>query len=65
MEFKACPRCQGDLHATRDMYGEYKWCLQCGYSLDVQRSNKVNHAIAVMRGKAGRPRKAGRRRQAA
>jgi len=33
--FKACPRCRGDLHVNRDMYGEYRECLQCGYMEDV------------------------------
>ena len=27
---KGCPRCDGDLHEERDMYGEYTACLQCG-----------------------------------
>ena len=29
--FKACPRCQGDMHLTRDLYGRYVECFQCGY----------------------------------
>jgi hypothetical protein len=32
---KACPRCQGDVHINKDMYGEYKECLQCGYMVDI------------------------------
>lgn len=35
--FKACPRCHGDMHTNRDMYGEYKECLQCGYMVDIQK----------------------------
>ncbi len=31
MQFRSCPRCEGDLHANRDMYGKYEECLQCGY----------------------------------
>lgn len=31
--FKQCPRCRGDLHHNRDMYGDYVACLQCGYYL--------------------------------
>ena len=34
--FKACPRCRGDMYLTGDYYGEYRECLQCGYSVDVQ-----------------------------
>lgn len=32
---RACPRCQGYLHADRDVYGPYKECLQCGYMEDI------------------------------
>jgi hypothetical protein len=38
VSLRACPRCVGDLHTNRDMYGTYKECLQCGYMLDI---NKV------------------------
>ncbi len=30
---KACPRCNGDLNADRDMYGPYISCLQCAHTL--------------------------------
>ena len=36
LEFRACPRCEGDLHLKQDYYGAYKECLQCGYSKDIQ-----------------------------
>ncbi len=36
--FKGCPRCKGDMHLNRDMYGQYKECLQCGYMLDVEKA---------------------------
>ena len=32
--FKACPRCNGDLHVNSDMYGRYVECLQCGYLVE-------------------------------
>lgn len=35
--FKACPRCGGDMHTTRDMYGDYKGCLACGHMIDLPR----------------------------
>ena len=41
MYFKECPRCQGDLHSNRDMYGEYKECLQCGYMVDIEKPNSL------------------------
>ena len=28
---KGCPRCEGDIYADRDEYGEYRQCLQCGF----------------------------------
>ena len=28
---KGCPRCSGDLKDSRDFYGSYVMCLQCGY----------------------------------
>ena len=37
MYFKACPRCKGDLYTNRDVYGEYKECLQCGYMEEIAR----------------------------
>lgn len=29
--FKSCPKCKGDVTNTRDYYGSYEFCLQCGY----------------------------------
>ena len=36
---KACPRCKGDMHTNRDVYGAYSECLQCGYMVDIERPN--------------------------
>ena len=33
--FKACPRCHGDMHINRDIYGDYKECLHCGLMEDL------------------------------
>ena len=30
IQFKACPRCHGDLIEGRDQYGSYLSCIQCG-----------------------------------
>ena len=38
---KACPRCQGDLHTNRDIYGSYRECLQCGYMVDEEKTNSL------------------------
>lgn len=34
LNFKSCPRCDGDVHGTSDWYGEYLTCLQCGWYKD-------------------------------
>ncbi len=31
---RGCPRCRGDLRQNRDMYGEYRQCVQCGFLED-------------------------------
>ena len=40
IEFRACPRCRGDIKINRDMYGAYRECLQCGYILDIPTESK-------------------------
>ena len=30
---KACPRCEGDLYGSSDIYGTYVCCLQCARCL--------------------------------
>jgi len=32
---KQCPRCNGDLVAGSDQYGDYVSCLQCGLCEDI------------------------------
>ena len=36
VQFKACPKCHGDMQVNGDIYGQYIKCLQCGYMLDLQ-----------------------------
>ena len=38
---KGCPRCKGDMHDNRDLSGNYKECLQCGYMVDVEKANTL------------------------
>ena len=45
LELKQCPRCGGDTHTNRDMYGTYKECLQCGHMLDMERPNLMSSAL--------------------
>ena len=49
LEIKSCPRCLGDMLTSRDMYGDYKQCLQCGFLRDVEAPIKP----AVFRSYAG------------
>ena len=41
LEFKACPRCQGDMISDRDIYGLYRQCLQCGHMEDMPRTSEL------------------------
>ncbi|PKB63385.1 MAG: hypothetical protein BZY67_00350 [SAR202 cluster bacterium Io17-Chloro-G1] len=47
LKLKACPRCKGDLHGNRDMYGSYDECLQCGYMHDIEEPNKLLASLAA------------------
>ena len=33
MYLKICPKCMGDVYASRDIYGAFLTCAQCGYYL--------------------------------
>ena len=54
---KACPRCNGDLHISQDMYGKYRECLQCGYVLDIPKVIK-NYEIQSVAKRSYRRRRA-------
>ena len=52
MLLKGCPRCRGDLRINRDMYGEYKQCVQCGFMEDMEPvTNHSSSADVVVSGK--------------
>ena len=54
--FKACPRCQGDMHETSDMSGRYNQCIQCGHIADLpseRLGGGVNVAVETGTRKAG------------
>lgn len=38
---KSCPRCNGDMNSNRDIYGEYRLCIQCGHMIDIQRPTSL------------------------
>ena len=58
VQYKACPRCQGELNLKKDMDGECKECLQCGFSQAIQPKPRKAFDWAKTRGKPGRRRKA-------
>ena len=35
--YKSCPKCHGDMDQRQDMYGDFRECLQCGYTQEVGR----------------------------
>ena len=47
LSLKACPRCRGDLHTNRDLYGSYSQCLQCGYMKDIEGSNRLLESLKL------------------
>ena len=44
--FKACPRCEGDMHVSGDIYGDYKECLMCGLMVDIAKDDDVLTVVA-------------------
>ena len=45
--FKACPRCMGDMHVNKDMYGEYRECLMCGFMADIAKQSAIGIDLAA------------------
>ena len=41
LKYHSCPRCkQGDVAIDRDYYGWYEYCVQCGYTKDLDSMSK-------------------------
>ncbi len=34
--FGACPKCHGDVASSKDVYGSFLSCLQCGLMHDIE-----------------------------
>jgi hypothetical protein len=45
--FKSCPRCQGDLHISRD--ADEMTCLQCGYELRPEEKTRLRVRLNELR----------------
>ncbi len=41
LHLKSCNRCGGDMNSNRDMYGEYRMCLQCGNMVDIPKESNL------------------------
>jgi hypothetical protein len=45
LKLKSCPKCkEGDVTSDRDLYGWYEYCIQCGYTRDLMRLEKIPDA---------------------
>lgn len=45
---KSCNRCGGDMNSNRDIYGEYRMCMQCGNMVDIpQESGLLSLRLSV------------------
>jgi predicted nucleic-acid-binding Zn-ribbon protein len=37
-----CPKCGGNIYLDSDLYGWFEQCIQCGYTQNLQKVNRVN-----------------------
>ena len=40
VDYRACPKCRGDMHTRRDTFGDFKECIQCGLMQDLELQKK-------------------------
>lgn len=40
VDYRACPKCRGDMHTRRDTFGDFKECIQCGLMQDLELEKK-------------------------
>ena len=33
--YKSCLKCRGDMHIRKDVYGDFRECIQCGLLQDI------------------------------
>ena len=41
VHLKSCNRCGGDMNSNRDIYGEYRICMQCGNMVDIPKASSL------------------------
>lgn len=40
MVLRGCPRCHGDLTPESDRHGDYQRCIQCGFHVEAETSER-------------------------
>ena len=48
VDLGSCPHCGGDVRQVRDIYGDYRQCLQCSREIPVDPAPMVQSAPAAM-----------------
>lgn len=48
MDLGSCPHCGGDVRQVRDIYGEYRQCLQCSREITADPAPMVQSAPAAI-----------------
>ncbi len=48
MDLGSCPHCGGDVRQVRDIYGDYRQCLQCSREIPSDPAPMVQSAPAAM-----------------
>jgi hypothetical protein len=64
LKLKGCPKCKtGDIAPDRDYYGQYEYCIQCGYIRDlVNVSNLDQHKLRGVKKRKRKTRALNKRR---
>ncbi len=52
IKYKGCPKCEGDLYLTEDVFGRFASCIQCGFMKDVEAPRKVKDPMPYADSKA-------------
>ena len=48
MDLGSCPHCGGDVRQVRDIYGDYRQCLQCSREIPADPAPMVQSAPGAM-----------------
>ena len=53
--YKSCPKCRGDMHIRKDVYGDFKECIQCGLLQDLIEKPSMELAGIQSNNKSNKP----------